>query len=182
MTKIKIKNFGPIREGYQDNDGYMDVKKVTVFIGNQGSGKSVVAKLISTFSWIEKALTRGDYDINHFEKAFSRKDQGRNQYLTYHRLENYFPTTEETVIDYAGESFHFSFERENHSKKGKLIIREAKNGDYPLPQIIYVSADRNFISNVRTPKALKQISPSLSELITEMINAGLALKAPMLLQ
>lgn len=181
MSKIKIKNFGPIGEGYQENDGYMDVKKVTVFIGNQGSGKSVVAKLISTFSWIEKAITRGDYNISHFEKAFSKKDQGKNQYFTYHRLENYFPATKETIIDYKGESYHFSFKRENHLKKGKLIIKDAKNGDYPLPQIMYVSADRNFISNVRTPKALKQISPSLSELITEMINAGLNLKAPILL-
>ena len=57
MSKIRIKNFGPIKEGYQENDGWLDVKKVTVFIGNQGSGKSTVAKLISTFSWIEKALT-----------------------------------------------------------------------------------------------------------------------------
>ena len=62
MSKIKIKNFGSIKEGYQENDGWIDVKKVTIFIGNQGSGKSIVAKLISTFTWIEKALIRGDYD------------------------------------------------------------------------------------------------------------------------
>ena len=48
MSKIRIKNFGPIKEGYQENDGWLDVKKVTVFIGNQGSGKSTVAKLVST--------------------------------------------------------------------------------------------------------------------------------------
>jgi len=40
MAKIKIKNFGPIKEGYLEKDGWLDVKKVTVFIGNQGSGKS----------------------------------------------------------------------------------------------------------------------------------------------
>ncbi len=62
MSKIRIKNFGPIKEGFTETlpDGtvseWMDVKKVTVFIGNQGSGKSTVAKLISTLSWIEKAL------------------------------------------------------------------------------------------------------------------------------
>ena len=39
MNKIKIKNFGPIREGYQSDDGWMDIKKVTLFIGNQGSGE-----------------------------------------------------------------------------------------------------------------------------------------------
>ena len=60
MSKIKIRNFGPIKEGYQENGGWIDIKKVTIFIGNQGSGKSTVAKLISTFMWLEKALIRGD--------------------------------------------------------------------------------------------------------------------------
>lgn len=171
MNKIKIKNFGPIKEGYQENDGWMDVKKVTLFVGNQGSGKSVVAKLISTFSWIEKALTRGDYDIRHFE----RKNKLRNQYLTYHRIENYFPKTNNTLIDYRGESFHMLYENGNFS------IADARNGDYPLPQIMYVPADRNFVANVRSPKSLKQISPSLSEFVTELYNAGNAMKGPMLL-
>ncbi len=169
MSKIKIKNFGPIKEGYLENDGWIDIKKVTVFIGNQGSGKSVVAKLISTFTWIEKALTRGDYDSKYFE----RKNKIKNQYLTYHRIENYFPKTDNTLIDYRGDSFHIIYE------KGNVTVRDAKNGDYPLPQIMYMPADRNFISNVRTPKALKQISSSLSELVTEMVNAGVAMKAPM---
>ena len=53
MSKIKIKNFGPIKEGCLENDGWIEIKKVTVFIGNQGSGKSTIAKLISTFTWIE---------------------------------------------------------------------------------------------------------------------------------
>ena len=50
MSRIKIKNFGPIREGFLENEGWMDVKKVTVLIGDQGTGKSTVAKLISIFS------------------------------------------------------------------------------------------------------------------------------------
>ena len=66
MSKIRIKNFGPIKEGYKESlpngtiNEWMDVKKVTVFIGNQGSGKSTVAKAISTLTWMEKALSRGD--------------------------------------------------------------------------------------------------------------------------
>lgn len=52
--------------------------------------------------------------------------------------------------------------------------------DYPLPQIVYVPAERNFIANLRTPKALKQISSSLSEFTTEFYNAGNAMKGAML--
>lgn len=75
MSRIRINNFSPIKEGYTDNDGWIDIKKVTVFIGNQGSGKSTVAKLISTFTWIEKALVRVDYS----KKWFERKNKLKNQ-------------------------------------------------------------------------------------------------------
>jgi hypothetical protein len=30
-------------------------------MGNQGTGKSTIAKIFSTLSWIEKALTRGNF-------------------------------------------------------------------------------------------------------------------------
>jgi ABC-type ATPase involved in cell division len=160
MSKIKIKNFGPIKEGYQENDGWIDIKKVTVFIGNQGSGKSTVAKLISTFTWIEKALTRGDYDI----KWFTSYNRFRKSYCSYHRLENYFfdlNKNDIASIEYRGDSYYMKYEN------GKLIIEESKNGDYPLPQIMYVPAERNFITNVNDVKVLRLTSDSLSEFENE---------------
>ena len=42
MSRIKIKNFGPLKETASVTDGWIDIKKVTVFTGNQGSGKSTV--------------------------------------------------------------------------------------------------------------------------------------------
>lgn len=164
MSKIKIKNFGPIKEGYLEDDGWLDVKKVTVFIGNQGSGKSTVTKLITTFMWIEKALTRGDYD----KRWFTRKNKLRNQFLSYFRLENYFPESDDqskTFIDYKGESFNIRFEN------GLLYIEDANNGDYPLPQIMYVPAERNFTSDVKSPKLIKLTSESMIEFVTELSKA-----------
>ena len=170
MSKIRIKNFGPIKEGFDTPDGFMDIKKVTVFIGDQGSGKSSVAKLITTFLWIEKALTRGDYN----EKWFSRKGKLRNQFLAYFRLENYF-SDDSVYIEYIGNSFRIKFE------SGSLDIEEIQNKDYPLPQIMYVPSERNFISNVKTPKALKLTSDSLVEFVTEFDNAKEELKGSMAL-
>jgi len=100
MSKIKIKNFGPVKNGFQDNGGWLDINKVTVFVGNQGSGKSTVAKLISTFTWIEKALVRGDYD----QKWFERKNRLKNGFLPYHRLENYLKS--DTYIEYQGDAYY----------------------------------------------------------------------------
>ena len=109
MSKIRIKNFGPIKEGYKDvANGWLDIKKVTLFIGNQGSGKSTVAKLISTFTWIEKVLVRGDYDI----KNFTNYNRFRKIYCAYHRLENYFfdsAGNDLADIAYDGDEYAMSY-------------------------------------------------------------------------
>jgi predicted ATPase len=163
MSRIRIKNFGPIKEGFSSNDTWIDIKKVTVFIGNQGAGKSTLAKLISTFTWIEKALVRGDYD----KKWFERKNKLKNQYLNYHRLENYFKINgvDKTVLEYEGDAFSIVYEN------GSLTISEVQHQEYPLPQIMYVPAERNFITYVKTPKELKLSSNSLKEFLTEFDNA-----------
>jgi predicted ATPase len=162
VSRIKINNFGPIKEGHQDNNGWIDIKKVTVFIGNQGSGKSTIAKLISTLIWIEKALVRGDYK----KKWFERNNRLKNQ-LNYHRLENYFKTngSDKTFIDYQGDAYSIRYEN------GSLILNERSGDIYHLPQIMYVPAERNFISYVKTPKELKLSSDSLKEFLTEFDNA-----------
>ncbi|WP_265130590.1 ATP-binding protein [Chryseobacterium oranimense] len=164
--KIRIRNFGPIKDGLQENDGWIDITKHTIFIGNQGSGKSTVAKLISTFMWIEKALTRGDFD----EKWLMKKNRFRNHFLTYHRLENYFPINNKTLIDYRGDAYRFIYE--NDVFKVITIL----DGDYSLPQIMYIPSERNFISYVKTPNELKLSSEALNEFLTEFNNAKGALK------
>ena len=168
MSRIRIKNFGPINEGLIENDGWIDIKKITLFIGNQGSGKSTIAKIISTFMWIEKALVRGDHD----KKWFERKNRLKNQYLNYHRLENYFSVDKEnkTLIEYQGDAFSIKY------ADGGLKINEVEGGQYQLPQIMYVPAERNFITYVKTPKELKLSSASLSEFLTEFDNAKQNLK------
>lgn len=170
MSRIKIKYFGPIKDGFLDNDGWIEISKTTIFIGNQGSGKSTVAKLISTFTWIEKALVRGDYD----KKWFERKNRLKNQFLNYHRLENY-PTQSNgllgnTEIEYEGEAYHIKYENET------LFINKIANNKYSLPQIMYVPAERSFIAYVKSPKELKLYSDSLKEFLTEFDNSKRKLK------
>jgi predicted ATPase len=150
-------------EGYSENKGFIDIKKITVFIGNQGSGKSVVSKLISTFIWIEKALVRGNYD----KKWFERKGRIRKQFLDYNRLENY--NFANATIEYRGDAFSFVY-------KDDILQISESTGNYELPQIMYVPAERNFISYVKTPKELKISSRSLLDFLTEFDNSKVKMR------
>lgn len=169
MIRLRVKNFGPIGPGLVESDGWIDFKRVTVFIGNQGSGKSTLAKLYSTFAWIEKAVIRGDYE----RKWFERKGRLKSQFLTYHRLENYPETSDrgDFEFEYEGEACTISY------AKSVLSITETSGHDYKLPQVMYVPAERNFISYVRHPKELKLSSESLKEFLSAFDEAKQSLKA-----
>lgn len=146
MSRIRIKNFGPIKAGYQgnDGDGWLDVKKVTVFIGNQGSGKSTVAKLLSTLSWIEKAI----------EKQIIKQDELSlyNRFLkqlAYQRIDKYISSNSE--IEFVGKSYSFSF------IDGVFTATKSPANGYQLPKIMYVPAERNFLSIFDRPDKIKKL-------------------------
>lgn len=136
MSRIRIKNFGPIKEGYLENDGWMDIKKVTVFIGNQGSGKSTVAKLISTLSWLEKSINMGD--INKGELTFAHVFE----HFKFQGIRDYF--LPDTSIEYQGDKYLIELIR----KEKIPIVREVTNSVYIVPKIIYIPAERNFLSTI----------------------------------
>lgn len=156
MSKIKIKNFGPIKEGYGGDGGFLDIKKVTVFIGNQGSGKSTIAKVIASMLWLEKALNRGDYEkepdtLNFFHKLFG-----------YLRLgEEYF--RDETEIEYIGDLYEIRYRTKNQWPMVKKI--SAKK--YSVPKIMYVPSERNFLSVVQKAYDVKGLPSSLFEFAEE---------------
>jgi predicted ATPase len=156
MSKIKIKNFGPIKEGYQENDGWMDVKKVTVFIGNQGSGKSTVAKVISTMTWMEKAINRGDIarpeSINDFQTHFK-----------YQSLNGYFKS--DTAIEYYGDAYSIIFNKEYSLYP---IIQKNESGNYVVPKIMYVPDGRSFLSVIKNANGVKGLPAPLFEFAEEL--------------
>jgi predicted ATPase len=159
MARIRIKNFGPVKDGFTASpDGFFDISKVTLFIGGQGTGKSTVAKLVSTFLWLEKRIVQGmlkPEDVS--EKAFIEK------YIAYHLINNYMQKN--TEIIFSDDVFEFCY----HA--GSMTVKAKREGLYRRPKIIYIPAERNFCAALTNPNQVSGLPYNLAEMLAEYDNA-----------
>lgn len=98
--RLIIKNFGPIVEAD------IEIKPFMVFIGESGSGKSVILKLLSLLRWIAKknrlnilAKRLGAKGLYRFRIDRIIKESGLNDFLSNTTFVQYFTDFEEIVID-----------------------------------------------------------------------------------
>lgn len=160
MSKIRVKHFGPIKEGLS-NDQFLEMGKVTLLIGNQATGKSSVAKLFSTITWLEKNLYRGDMKVKEVEK----NSKFVKTYCAYQGIKDYF--NQKTEIEYIGDVYHFIYKNQTLSidKINKEQIEISSK--YLPPKIMYVPAERNFLSIVERPEQLKYLPQPLYTFLDE---------------
>lgn len=156
MAELLIKNFGPIINGYSENNGFMKISPITLFIGNQASGKSTVAKVYSTCAWLEKAFIRGDYDINDFYSDDFYK------LIANHGIDEYW--TESSEISYKGMAYSFSYKV---GSEFKIQINEKDTKLYKRPKIMYVPAERNLLTVLSTATKVRNLPTMLSVLLDE---------------
>jgi predicted ATPase len=164
MSKIRIKHFGPIQTGLENNEGWLEIQKITVFIGNQGTGKSSIAKLISTMIWLEKSLHRGELTI----KEATSYNRFVNTYCGYQNIKNYFDKNGATEIEYEGALYHIQFINNKLSIQDKINI--TSETAYLMPKIMYVPAERNFLSAVkwRNLEKMKELPQALFAFLEEL--------------
>ncbi|MGH1335986.1 MAG: hypothetical protein ACRBFS_07640 [Aureispira sp.] len=137
MAKLKVKHVGPIKAGLIGENEFIEFKGVTLFIGDQGSGKSTIAKLYSTLSWLEKALMRGDFSVEQFNARNGFKNN-----LQYQGIDTYLST--QSKVEYKGEAYHIKY----NGKENKIQTKLLKKAAYNYPKIMYVPAERNFVSAI----------------------------------
>ena len=155
--KLKVRNFGPIRGGFGD---YIDFAKVVVFCGPQGSGKSTAAKLFSTLCWVEKWLFKMSFpfvqDAYTYEQFCADLSwQGIGDYLN--------PTSE---IDFIGSFYRILVEGARIKVE---LIEDAS--EYKMPKIMYMPAERNFVSIIRNALRVENLPESLNNLQVEFEGA-----------
>lgn len=157
MQKLRIRNFGPITQGYPD--AFFDINRFTVLIGEQGSGKSTVAKVYSTFLWLEKDIFRNDgaardFGIDEFRNLC--RNQG---------IDDYF--TDKTELEYSGNICNF------HVSSGRFGI-EVKGGSYVRPKIMYIPSERNLLTVLENADRIQKLPFMLRLLQKEYHNALMA--------
>lgn len=152
--RIIVRSFGPVKD--------LDIilKKVTLFIGDQGTGKSCVAKLFSTFKWMEKVLCQKKYKPSYFEQY----NRFKTKLCAYHRIETFI--NKDSYIRYVGDLYEFLYENGNFSIIDKC--RDIKG----IAKIMYVTAERSIVSVAENKsKLLKELPDSSETFSDEFVNA-----------
>lgn len=152
--RLIVKSFGPVKD--------LDIlfKKVTLFIGDQGTGKSCVAKLFSMLKWTEKVLSQKKYKLSYFEQY----NRFQKMLCKYHRIESF--VNESSYIKFEGDLYDFLYENGNFSVIDKN--HEIKG----ISKVMYVPAERSIVSVAENKsKLLKELPDSSETFSDEFVNA-----------
>ena len=156
---MEIRKLGPVDHANIVFDKY------TVLIGKQGSGKSTIAKLFSLFTWLEKSLVRHILS----PKYIMQYSRFRNNYCEFHKISSYFKP--DSFICYNGAHYVFTYDNEKFN-----IVAKDENEDFNVSKVMYVPAERNFLSATDNSFTLKGLSPAVQTFLVEFDKAKMAFK------
>jgi energy-coupling factor transporter ATP-binding protein EcfA2 len=127
MRHLIIRNIGPVKEAE------IELKRFNFIIGPQSSGKSTVAKILSTCCWIEKEVaTTMNEDVIADAASFVSLMED------FHKMIDYFD--DDSEIEYDTDVISISL-------KGKEFQIRLKNQDlYRRDKICYIPSERNAVT------------------------------------
>lgn len=136
---ISIKNFGPLVDV-----NISEIKKLNVFIGDSGSGKSTIMKVLVLFQWLFKQI-----GIRSYLKKSGIKDNPQEfnfkEYLANNGISDYL--RKDTEIIYTRGKYVISY------KSGRLNTRiDLDDEDLSLEKMSYISDKRNLIPDLYADK------------------------------
>lgn len=175
MQRLIIHNVGPVK------DADIKLKKVNVFIGPQSSGKSTIAKIIGFCSWLEK-------NKHEMEGSYLFVNSVIERMVGYHRMEGYL--SDDSRIFYKGDNIAFVYNwsvdmvlplgwNEDTYNIMTLNDKEAlffKTERLSNPKVMYIPAERNFVSVVPNLQKYDDSKDSLQSFIVDWFEAKRAFK------
>lgn len=132
MKHLTIRNFGPLK------DVDIDLGRINLIIGLQGSGKSCVMITACYCTWVEKRIS-----LRQSAKEFEQGTAFLDTMTAYYRTKGY--VHEDTYIGYETEFMEFSYD---HSMKSFIHKWKSLRWRYKRPKVSYVPAERNMVSLV----------------------------------
>lgn len=131
MRHLIVRNIGPVKEAE------IELKRFNFIIGPQSSGKSTVAKILSTCCWLEKEVTT---TMN--ENAI--KDAGSFVSLMedFHKMTDYFDEGSEIIfetdvinISLRGKEFEVKLKEQELYKREKICYIPSERNSVTLPEL-----------------------------------------------
>lgn len=147
--KIKIVEFGPIR--------YIEIEKIcplTVFIGESGSGKSTIMKVLSLFRWMFKRINLRSFLRNAGATDLKELNFDMKELLKYSGIDEYLKSDTEIIYENEGCKISYTHGRLNTPKKA--IVKEKIS----LNKVCFISDKRNEIADVLAGKTRMESSGS----------------------
>ena len=161
MMILKISNFGPIK------DAEFDFKKVNILIGQQGTGKSCVLKIVAFCMWVEKV---------YLSEEFAEPDIVKKQFVKEHLLDFYKLNDFAVVSDAEYSKIVFN---DNDNFKLFIDFEAGKDNwiqikpisDLTPKHVSYIPAERCLVSVIPNPMDLKLGVISISKYIADWDHA-----------
>ncbi len=144
---ISIKNFGPIKEIEID-----DIRPFTVFIGESGSGKSTIMKVLVLFRWIYKMLCIRSY-LKYANISRSPFEFDFNEYLENGGFSKYLQSGTEIIYQKGTTKIHYKNKR--LPSPMPLISQEELSWE----KLCFIADKRNLIPDILATNKISSKMP-----------------------
>ncbi|EHZ4884849.1 AAA family ATPase [Campylobacter lari] len=139
MKKLKIKNFGPIK------DINIEIKPFTILIGKSGSGKSILMKLIYSFDIIIDKLTFIMNDENMFNEIIEFDLKENTDIFNKYEIDDFFNNDTEIIYTSTNNTIKVQNNKVVISCNTQIVSEQVFISDlrYIIPDILSYKFDRS---------------------------------------
>ncbi|MGM9740215.1 MAG: AAA family ATPase [Candidatus Cryptobacteroides sp.] len=135
MKRLKIRNFGPIR------DVELEIKRLNVILGPQSSGKSTVLKVACFCDWMERQIS-----LTQNPEKYCNPKTFYDNLIGFHKLEGFMHP--DSYIKYENDVLAFEYDANLNRCKFDWAQSPSKRWGYKRAKISYIPSERNLVAAI----------------------------------